>query len=147
MSNDYEFIEIDTGDFNLPYSTKRSDETTQTPEKNDGEYLTIEAGYVDTKLQVQNMIMGGEMLNSYRFYDDEEALENEDFARRIAEIRHPNTDITEIKTYTEALNQRIEQAQSEAERKSARQSINLDNTKKSYDKKNPDQPPEEPPEE
>lgn len=143
--SDYTFIELDTY-FVESYSSQRT--ALAVDEENDGTRLTVDAGYVDPLKQIQQMILAGEQLNSYREFDDEEALSNDEFSDQIARIRHPNTDITDIVTYTNAINDRLQSAKSEAERQAARQSLELSQAYKGYDKPNPNvpvPPPEETP--
>lgn len=131
-----------TSIFKTQYGTHRSENAND--ETNNGISLVITAGYVDPTQQIQSMLMAGERLNSFRMYDDEEALSNEDYAKAIAQIRHPNTDISEIETYTDSINARLQEAKSTAERKAIEQSLDrkTGGTYKSYDEKQQEQAPD-----
>lgn len=123
---DYEIVQFSTI-FNESYSTKRLDDTTQTPEYNSGDDLVILDGYVEYTKSIQDMIMAGENLANNRLYDNEEALSNEDYAQRIAQLRHPNTDIVDVQNYTDYLNEKMEKARSIAERKAIEADIDPGN--------------------
>lgn len=139
----YVFVGIKTGEFNLPYSDARFEKITQSSEQNTQEDVIISEGYVDMKKSIQDKILAGELLNSSRYFDDEEALTNEEYALKIAKIRHPNTDVTEIQTYTEYVNQKFEKAKSEAERRAIAQSADLEKRFSSYEQPTQETPPNE----
>jgi len=133
----YQFVSIDTGEFNSSYSNKReSDEHTQQTEYNDGERYTVDAGYRDLKTQIQTMLLAGEQVNSNRMFDNVQSLENEEFAERVARIRHPNTDLVDITTYTDELNEKLATAKSVAQRHQYEQSLQRQdgNPNKRYEK-------------
>jgi len=133
----YTWINSGTGNFRTQYCSYREEPDA---EENDGTIEVIAEGYIDTKTQIRNMILAGERLNAYRNeydyqYEDDDYT-NDDFAIAIAQIRHPNTDISEIESYTEAIKERMDAAKSIAEKRAAAQALDIGGTYKTYDKPN-----------
>lgn len=139
MSMSYSFLEINTGQFNYPRSENRGN---YGDEANDETYECISEGYVDYKKSIQDKILAGEQLISNRLFDETEGLDNDDYALKVAMIRHPNTDISEITTLTDAINEKMASAKSTAQRHQFQAEVDENKVYSGYEKKAPEVPPE-----